>query len=91
MQERKCFSCGNWLPHILYSFVGYCCKRGEFSIYEFGCDSFIEVRVEGGFLWCETCKSFIESEEVREHIYLGHRIFRGIFLDPDYREEIYEG
>ncbi|MDI9643012.1 MAG: hypothetical protein QXQ38_00440 [Archaeoglobaceae archaeon] len=91
MKERKCANCNNWSPHNLYSFVGYCYEKKKLSFSEYFCELFIELELEEEFYWCGTCRSIIESEEVKEHISKRHRISRRAFMDPDYREEIYEG
>ncbi|MCS7144368.1 MAG: hypothetical protein NZ879_05035 [Archaeoglobaceae archaeon] len=91
MKERRCAKCGNWSPHILYSFVGYCCEKKEFSFHESLCEFFIELSFEEDFVWCNTCKTLILSEESEEHLSKGHGVFKRVFLDSDYREEIYEG
>jgi len=88
---RRCESCFNWSPHIKYSFVGFCLKKGETSFRESFCEFFTELKFEEEFLYCEDCKTFIFSEELEEHLEKRHCIFRSVFLDWDYREEVYEG
>jgi len=89
--HRKCERCGNWAPHIKYYYLGFCAKREDISLRDFSCEFYTEIKLEGEFFWCEDCKSLISFLELESHMEMGHRIFRGVFLDSDYREEIYEG
>jgi len=91
MQEKRCSKCNNWSPHVYYTFVGYCCIKGDISHSEYLCESFTELRFEEEFLWCESCRIFISREELEDHLVCNHRVFKGVFMDRDYREELYEG
>lgn len=91
MKEKRCANCNKWSPHNLYSFVGYCYEKKEMSLFESFCELFVELKFEEGFYWCETCRSIVEFEDIKEHMSKEHSIFRKAFLDSDYREEIYEG
>uniref|UniRef100_A0A7C3UDC2 Uncharacterized protein n=1 Tax=Geoglobus ahangari TaxID=113653 RepID=A0A7C3UDC2_9EURY len=89
--DKNCEKCGNWLPHIGYHFLGFCNKKVDISFRESFCEFFVEMELSGEFLWCEDCRSIISFAEFEEHKNSGHKIFRGVFVDSDYREEIYEG
>lgn len=89
--EKRCSKCNSWLPHIHYSYIGYCCRKGDVSHHEYYCEFFSELSFEEEFLWCESCKVLISQEELENHLSRGHCLFRGVFVDRDYREEIYEG
>jgi hypothetical protein len=43
------------------------------------------------FYWCATCKVRLAREDALTHWTLGHRVVRGAYVDPDVRDEIYEG
>lgn len=89
--DKNCERCGNWSPHIGYSFLGFCFKKEDISFRDSFCEFFTELELKGEFFWCEDCRSILDFKELEEHRKNGHRIFKHVFLDSDYREEIYEG
>lgn len=90
--SMSCSTCVNWLPHVAYPFIGYCTLWGTTVFEDYYCSSYSRVAVDTErFYWCSTCKIRLTFEEARQHWALGHRISRGAYVDPDVREEIYEG
>jgi len=43
------------------------------------------------FYWCASCRVRLTREEASTHWVQGHRVVRGAYVDPDVRDEIYEG
>ncbi|MCS7107398.1 MAG: hypothetical protein NZ902_04775 [Acidilobaceae archaeon] len=52
--------------------------------------SVMELKAERLY-WCSTCKTRLGREEAMLHWSYGHRIFRSAYVEPDVKEEIYEG
>lgn len=91
-RESQCASCWNWLPHAHYPFLGYCLVWREVTFEDQRCPSYTPVSVEiDRFYWCATCKARLSREEAISHWSEGHRLYRSAFIEPDVREEIYEG
>jgi hypothetical protein len=87
-----CFNCANWLPHAHYPFAGYCTVWGEVTFEDYYCSRHARMNVDADrFYWCATCKVRLTREDALTHWTLGHRIVRGAYVDPDVRDEIYEG
>lgn len=87
-----CFNCANWLPHVHYPFAGYCTVWGGITFEDYYCAKHVMMSVDvEWFYWCATCKVRLTREEALTHRALGHRVVRGAYVDPDVREEIYEG
>jgi len=88
----SCSKCAYWLPHVHYPMVGYCTLLNTITFEDYYCEGYSKVDVEvDRFYWCSTCRVRLTREEARHHWSLGHRISRGAYVDPDVREEIYEG
>ncbi|MCX8195860.1 MAG: hypothetical protein N3F67_02110 [Acidilobaceae archaeon] len=50
----------------------------------------LEIKTERLY-WCSTCRIKLTREEAALHWSHGHRIFRSAYVEPDVKEEIYEG
>ncbi|MDM7275302.1 MAG: hypothetical protein P3X22_004170 [Thermoprotei archaeon] len=89
---ESCSSCWNWLPHVHFPFVGYCTLWGITTFEDYYCSSYKLTSVDRErFYWCATCKIRLNREEAVSHWIMKHRVFRGAYVEPDIREEIYEG
>lgn len=89
--KKECFECRSWIPHFQFAFVGFCIATEEFVFKNDFCEFFELKELEKDFIWCSVCKCEISLEETEYHKSKGHRLFSGVFMDEDYREEIYEG
>ncbi|MEM2059111.1 MAG: hypothetical protein QW089_00085 [Archaeoglobaceae archaeon] len=88
---KKCWLCRSWIPHYQHEFVGLCIETEEFVFEDEYCNLFELRKLEGEFIWCSSCKREINAEDVEQHKSMGHKLFLAVFMDKDYREEIYEG
>ncbi len=87
-----CFNCANWLSHVHYPFVGYCIIWAKVTFEDYYCSRYEGMSVDvDRFYWCATCKIRLTMDEAVIHWVSGHRIVRGAYVDPDVRDEIYEG
>lgn len=90
--DMGCYNCDSWLPHIHYPFIGYCTVWGQTTFEDYYCSRYSRITIANDrFYWCATCKVRITKEEALAHWSLGHRVVKGAYVDPDVREEIYEG
>lgn len=89
--KKECSFCSSWEPHFQYGFMGFCLLIEKIVFEDEFCELFEFKKLEKDFIWCSTCKSEIYAEEVKDHKSRGHKLFSRIFIDEDYREEIYEG
>lgn len=87
----RCSFCRSWVPHYHYSFVGFCVETKEIVFDDQVCEEFEHRTLEGEFLWCTVCKCEVSVEELEYHVSREHRLCSSVYLDWDYREEIYEG
>ncbi|MEM4845686.1 MAG: hypothetical protein QXE41_05280 [Acidilobaceae archaeon] len=90
--KASCASCWNWLPHVHYPFIGYCSIWLVTTFDDYYCLNYEPVSVSGDrFYWCSTCKLRLTRDDAIIHWNGNHRIFRAAYVDPDVREELYEG
>ncbi|MFN3384253.1 MAG: hypothetical protein ACK401_05095 [Archaeoglobaceae archaeon] len=88
---KRCYSCKSWIPHFHHDFIGFCVEKEELVFEDNICTSFEVKKLDKELIWCSACKCEISAEEVEHHKSKGHRLFLAVFLDKEYREEIYEG
>lgn len=87
-----CSTCDYWRPHVHYGVVGLCTRWGKMTHQDDYCQEWKPVDLRSQeYYWCYTCKMRVTREEAESHASRGHRVYKSAYVDPDVKEEIYEG